>query len=1136
MTPALRRWLAAAVPAIVVLAASSILDTPASTQGRRPRFQVERINGHDAVAGEVLVKFRRALDELELEAFDRSADADRHHPVGGAGVRLVRSRSQSAAALVAMLRAHPDVLFVEPNYVLQALAPPDDPGFPQLWGLRNIGQAVNGGAAGTSGADIHAEAAWDVSTGSRSNVVAVLDTGIDYTHPDLAANIWAAPAAFTVTLGGASVVCQAGTHGVNVIARTCDPMDDHSHGTHVSGTVGGVGNNGIGVAGVNWTASIIGAKFLDADGSGSVADAVDAIEFLISAKQTFAATGAANVRVLSASWGGNEFSQALFDEIARAYAHDMLFVAAAGNTGLPNEWFPTYPATFDIANIIAVAATTNTDARAWFSNYGTTTVDLGAPGVDVYSTLPHNGYGFASGTSMATPHVSGAAALVLSACSLDTDHLRALIVDTVDPVSGLAAYTITGGRLNVDKAVRACTAIPGRPSDLKAAGGNGQVTLTWVAAPGAITYMVRRSTTSGGPYAALATDVRTTSYTDSTVVNDTTYYYVVSGANMLGQGDDSNEASATPRIPPDLVVSAMAVPARAGAGLPLTISVTTANQGAGAAPPSTTRLYLSANYTLDAADAMLDGAQAVPALAAGTNATASVQVTVPAGTVTGTSYIIAKADAGGDIVETSDTNNTRWGTTRVGPDVFVSAMTVPAAAAAGGTIVVQDSVKNQGGGVAATFVTRFYLSANAAFDAADTVLDGSRSVGELQPDQTSSGSTTVSIPAGTATGAYYVVARADADDAVKETTETNNTAARQVKIGPDLVVSSFVAPTTAGAGSSIVVTDSVKNQGSGAAGASATRFYLSLNYLLDASDALLAVGRDVPALAPGATSSGSATLTVPADTAAGTYYLFAKADGDAQVAETQETNNTRSAIIRVGPDLSVSSLLAPATAEAGGTVTVSDTVRNQGAGSAGSSSTWFYLSANLTLDAADVLLGGTRTVPALAAGATHSGSTVVTVPGGTATGTYYLFAKADGGNDVAETAETNNTSLRSVRVGPDLTVSFVSAASSVVAGASLVVVDTVKNQGMGLAGASITRYYLSSDFTLDGGDLVLEGSRAVPALGTAAVSTGQTTMIVPGGTAAGTYYLFAKTDADAAVVEAVETNNTAIRILRVSGS
>ena len=281
--------------------------------------------------------------------------------------------------------------------------------------------------------------------------------GIDYTHSDLAANVWTAPTAFNVTIGGVKINCAAGSHGFNAITHTCDPQDDEGHGTHVSGTIGAVGNNSRGVVGVNWNASIMGVKFLDASGSGYASDAIDAIEFVIQTKAFFGE--AANVRVLSNSWGGAGFDQSLLDEIKRANSADMLFVAAAGNSGSNNDNIAFYPSNYDAFNVVAVAATDNTDSLASFSNYGSTTVDLGAPGVSILSTYPGD-YAYADGTSMATPHVSGAAILILSKCTLNTAELKANILNNVDPIFSLAGKTVTGGRLNINKAIRACNAAP----------------------------------------------------------------------------------------------------------------------------------------------------------------------------------------------------------------------------------------------------------------------------------------------------------------------------------------------------------------------------------------------------------------------------------------------------------------------------------------------------------------------------------------------------------------------------------------------------------------------------------------------------------------------------------------------------
>lgn len=435
-----------------------------SSAGAAHYAGTELFHGNEAVAGEVLVKFRAATPQVVNQAeIDENIDESEY--LGDTHIMRFHSKSKNVDTLINELSRRADVEFAEPNYIVHAIAIPNDPSFSQLWGLQNTGQPILG-ITGKPGADISAPLAWDISTGSTANVVAVIDTGVDYTHPDLAANIWSAPANFTVTIGGRSITCPAGSHGFNAIINSCDPMDDNDHGTHVSGTIGATGNNGAGVVGVNWKASIMGSKFLDASGSGTLANAINAIEFVIQTKAIFG--DAANVRVLSNSWAGGGYSQLLLDEINKANAADMLFVAAAGNSASNNDLTPSYPSNYNAPNVVAVAATDNKDSLAYFSNYGTTTVDLGAPGVSVLSTIKGGGYAYFDGTSMATPHVSGAALLILSKCTLDTASLKTNILNNVDPISSLTGKTVTGGRLNVNKAIRACSAPPAPDFSLSA--------------------------------------------------------------------------------------------------------------------------------------------------------------------------------------------------------------------------------------------------------------------------------------------------------------------------------------------------------------------------------------------------------------------------------------------------------------------------------------------------------------------------------------------------------------------------------------------------------------------------------------------------------------------------------------------
>ncbi len=407
------------------------------------------------VQGEVIVGFKANVDDQQQEETEKRHGDKTSKKLQGINARLVKLGSaRSVTQAIQEYQGESTVAYAEPNFLVHTTTTPNDPLYSQLWGLKNIGQTVNG-TIGKVGADIKAEPAWTVTTGSSSVVVGVVDTGVDYTHPDLAANIWSNPGG----IGG----CSAGTHGYNAITLTCNPLDDNNHGTHVSGTIGAVGNNGIGVAGINWTTRIMGLKFLDAGGSGTTADAITAIDFAVQAK-----IAGVNIRVLNNSWGGGGFSQALLDEINKAGTNNMLFVVAAGNSTTDLNRRTFYPCSYTTAaNLICVAATDQNDALAGFSNYGSTKVHLGAPGTNILSTIIGGSYAYGDGTSMATPHVVGAAALILSAPgqgSLTVSQLKSKILSSIDLLPSLAGLTITGGRLNVCKAIPGCGGVLPSPT------------------------------------------------------------------------------------------------------------------------------------------------------------------------------------------------------------------------------------------------------------------------------------------------------------------------------------------------------------------------------------------------------------------------------------------------------------------------------------------------------------------------------------------------------------------------------------------------------------------------------------------------------------------------------------------------
>jgi subtilisin family serine protease len=357
----------------------------------------------------------------------------------------VRDKRRRIDEVLAELRRQPGVEYAEPDYRVHVDAQfPDDPRFGELWGLHNTGQS-----GGSPDADVDAPEAWDQTTGDSSLVVGVIDTGVDYTHEDLAANMWRNPGETENGLDDDGNGYVDDVFGVNCITGTGDPFDDHYHGTHVAGTIGAVGDNGIGVAGMSWNVRIMALKFLDSGGGGWTSDAIECLEYATAMR-----ANGVNVRLTSNSWGGGGFSQALEDAIRASGQAGMLFVVAAGNDGIDIDLEPDYPASYDLDSMISVAATDRNDALAYFSNIGVTNVDLAAPGVSILSTSPGNGYRLLQGTSMATPHVSGAAALIWARHpSASAAAVKSLLLASVDPLASVAGRVATSGRLNAASAM-----------------------------------------------------------------------------------------------------------------------------------------------------------------------------------------------------------------------------------------------------------------------------------------------------------------------------------------------------------------------------------------------------------------------------------------------------------------------------------------------------------------------------------------------------------------------------------------------------------------------------------------------------------------------------------------------------------
>jgi thermitase len=424
---------------------SSVRIIPSESKPRRDAAQTgfEENAATALMRAEVLVKFRTGVSDDEINQITaRFNDQLQDEIEAVPGLTAIDDRDNAAAAaeIAAQYRVLPEVEYAEANYEVDInqkvkdlnLAIGNDPLSPEQWALTKI--AVPD--------------AWNRTKGSSMIVVAVLDSGVEYTHVDLVNNIWTRPAEMLPyhdrDLGTIDDV-----HGYDAVANDGDPLDENGHGTACAGIIGAECENNIGICGVNWKVQIMPLKFINAGGFGYVADAIEAINYAIERKRA-----GVNLRVINVSWELAERSRALEDIISKANEAGILFVVSSGSAGTNNDANPRFPASFGIGNIISVAATNRSDALAQFSNYGAQSVHIAAPGVDILTTVLGNEYQVRSGTSMAAAIVSGVAALVLAQHpDVSVDQLRSLLIESVDKPRGLRDKVATGGRINAAMAV-----------------------------------------------------------------------------------------------------------------------------------------------------------------------------------------------------------------------------------------------------------------------------------------------------------------------------------------------------------------------------------------------------------------------------------------------------------------------------------------------------------------------------------------------------------------------------------------------------------------------------------------------------------------------------------------------------------
>ncbi len=414
----------------------------------------------EAVPGEYIVKLKEApivsrlLRRPTMLSEQLGASVERH--IGSHAILVKRAPIETQESAIQVLSRDPLVEYVEPNYIYRAAIQPSHDMYGRQWGLRKVPEPNS-----LFRVDINAEAAWDMTTGSKSVLVAVIDSGIDYEHPNLVENIWTNPGESGKDSAGRDKSSNGidddsngyidDVHGVDFTRSGGGPIDSETHGTHCAGIIGAYSSDGRGVVGVNWNVKLVSVRFLNKAGEGTLDRAVNSIKYAIAIK----------AKVINASWGGGAGSRSLKAAIEQANKEGILVVVAAGNgengVGLDNDVHESYPNNYSLENIIAVAAMNSGGKLADFSNYGKEKVHLGAPGVNIWSTVPGRSWDLKSGTSMAAPFVTGVAALVLSALPqpdlMTPGELRAAILSGVQPISSLSEKLSTGGILNAPDAI-----------------------------------------------------------------------------------------------------------------------------------------------------------------------------------------------------------------------------------------------------------------------------------------------------------------------------------------------------------------------------------------------------------------------------------------------------------------------------------------------------------------------------------------------------------------------------------------------------------------------------------------------------------------------------------------------------------
>ena len=820
--------------------------------------------------GSLIVKFKPGAPGEIRDYIHRRHGSEKIKEFPSLNIHHVKfKKGMSIKKAIAIYQAEPDVEYAEPNYLVTIQAVPNDLYFNYLWGLHNIGQT-----GGTAGADIDASRAWDITKGSNDVVIAVIDTGVDYTHSDLYQNMWVNFAEYS----GAPGVDDDGngyiddTHGINTFDHINDPMDDHGHGTHVAGTIGAVGNNSMGVAGVNWNVKIIPCKFLGSEGYGYTDGAIECLEYIRALKEK-----GINIIATNNSWGGGGYSQALYDAIDAQRRSDILFIAAAGNDNMDISQYDFYPAGYSLPNLLAVAATDPNDVKAWFSNYGRRTVHVGAPGLDIVSLRatgtdmygdgshfipPGNSgaqYYKASGTSMATPHVTGLAALIKSQNPSRTwIGIKNLILSGAEEEIPFYGGTIAG-RINAYNSLT-CTHSP-------VFSALEFPTSFQVGVPILLSALSINCESPVGPVIVTASSGEVINLKDDGLSTDLAAADGIFSAYWTPTSEFSYLTFSSP-IGKEIVPAPSILTSSLPSGLTNT-SYSQTLKASGGVPPYTWSIHSGS-------------------LPQGLSLSSST------GKISGTPSKIGTYSFMTKVTDSQTSFAMKlFSVTVKEVDLIVTSVSGPTSAGLGEQIAVTATVKNQGSGDSGGFYTSIYLSADPMINTSDRAIT-TFYVSPLAAGAQRTYTVKPVIPNTLAPGSYYLGAIADTGKQVGESNENNNSlAGNQISIVSkvDLIITSISGPSSASPDQQVAFTVTVKNQGSAEAGQFYVTVYLSTDQIITKDDIEIRSGF-VPALAAGGQQTLTINSTIFASVAPGSYYIGAIVDSRSNVAESNENNNS----------------------------------------------------------------------------------------------------------------------------------------------------------------------------------------------------------------------------------------------------